>query len=377
MPGLFEDGKYLSLRSISGKIRKIQSKEFTEMFNKGEYYPPEGCTTFSEENCSTFYIYGGARASKPGHWGLSNNLFQIQTAPSPTPNNSAHEITSFKMYNQSVSKTSQFTKLFGASSITEICSEDMMLGFTINGKDLDCPNENLFISNDIRIFEVASDTTFRSVIIRSGKGDIEISSLKKTEKVQAGHVPDPSYGSTLIRTPSLDCDGLKSAVKVGGAVLKHRELSDVELLFSGAKMWKEESTSEVHVLKYDVFNRIFTWKAVAIEGLEPRAFHSAVLIGRHIFIFGGVNLETNQRYGISPLRINIFSWEVSEVLVGGAGLDALPGYLSGSAILPIADKAFLIGGYTQPTSKEDDKPCDLILEISFSSQGKPMSIIQK
>ena len=173
----------------------------------------------------------------------------------------------------------------------------------------------------------------------------------------------------MIRTPNLDCDGLKSAVKVGGAVLKNRELSDVELLFSGAKLWKEESTSEVHVLKYDVFNRIFTWKTVDIDGLEPRAFHSAVLIDRHIFIFGGLNLETNQRYGISPLRINVFSWEVSEVLIGGAGLGGLPGHLSGSAILPCADKVFLIGGYIQPISKEDDKPCDSIIEVSFSSQG--------
>ena len=121
------------------------------MFNKGEYYPPEGCTKFSAENCSTFYIYGGARASKPGHWGLSNNLFQIKTAPILTPNNSAHEITSFKMYNHSVSRTSQFTKLFGASSITETCDENMMVGFTINGKDLDCPNESHFISNEIRM----------------------------------------------------------------------------------------------------------------------------------------------------------------------------------------------------------------------------------
>jgi hypothetical protein len=122
-------------------------------------------------------------------------------------------------------------------------------------------------------------------------------------------------------------------------------------------------------IKYDVNKKIFLWKAVDIDKMEPRAFHPAVLFDRYIFIFGGLNLETIRRYGISPLRINVFSWEISEVLVGGAGLGGLPGHLSGSAILPCADKAFLIGGYTQHISKEDDKPCDSIIEVSFSSQG--------
>ena len=373
MPGLLAEGRYLSLKTISGKIRKIQSKEFTDQFSKGEYYPPEGCTKFSLENSSTFYIYGGARASKPGHWGLSNNLFQIQTSPILTQNNTAHEITSFKMFNQSVSKTSQFTKLFGASSITEVCESDMILGFTINGKDLDCPSERQFVSNEIRIFEIANETTFRNVIIRSGKGDIEISDLKKNEKIQLGDIPIPSYGSALIRTPNLDSEGLKAAVKVGGAVLKNRELSDVELLFSGAKMWEEVSTNEVHILSYDVKQRTFSWKSVKIDGLEPRAFHSAVQIDRFVYIFGGLNLGTNQRYGISPLRINLMSWEISQVVVGGAGEGSLAGYLSGSALLPSADKVYLIGGYTDPISKEGDKPCDSIVEVSFSSQGRILS----
>ena len=71
-PGLLDqrDVKYLSLQTFSsGKIKKISKKEFTEMFSKGEYYPPEGATIFCEPNSPTFYVYGGARASKPGHWG--------------------------------------------------------------------------------------------------------------------------------------------------------------------------------------------------------------------------------------------------------------------------------------------------------------------
>ena len=64
-----------------------------------------------------------------------------------------------------------------------------MLGFTINGKDLDCPSEKKFLSNEIRIFETASETTFRSVIIRSGKDDIEINNVRNIEVIQSGDVP--------------------------------------------------------------------------------------------------------------------------------------------------------------------------------------------
>ena len=143
----------------------------------------------------------------------------------------------------------------------------------------------------------------------------------------------------------VDSGGLKCAVKVGGAVLKNRELSDIELLFSGAKMWEEVSTNEVHILKYDISEKVFKWKSMNIEGIQPRAFHSAVLIDRYIYIFGGLNLETNQRYGISPIRINLISWETSQVEVGGIGDGGLVGHLSGAASLPCADKVYLIGGY--------------------------------
>ena len=67
------------------------------------------------------------------------------------------------------------------------------------------------------------------------------------------------------------------------------------------------------------------------------------------------------------------SWEISQVVVGGAGEGSLAGYLSGSALLPSADKVYLIGGYTDPISKEGDKPCDSIVEVSFSSQGRILS----
>ena len=246
---VFESCSYKELQSLSEKVKKIQKKEFIEMFSKGEYYPPEGCTMFGVENSATFYIYGGARAAKPGHWSMSNFLFQIQTEKVDVSDN--YQISSFKMYNQSSSKTSQFTKLFGANGLTEVSSSDDFLAFTVNGKDLDCPNVKLFLSNEIRIFETASETTFRNNIIRTGDPEnIHLSNTTKTETVQLGDFPEPSYGSTLVRIPVMDSSGVKIALKIGGAVLANRNMSDLDFLFSGKKVWEEESSSEFHIFTF-------------------------------------------------------------------------------------------------------------------------------
>ena len=365
MSAWFERSRYLTVKSFSGKIKKIQKKEFCEMFDNGEYYPSEGSTIFSLENSSTFYIYGGARAKKPGHWGLANHLFQITTSQVPPPDNSAHEIVSFKMYNHSVSKTSQFTKLFAASGLTEECTENSLLGFTINGKNLDCPSEKLFLSNEIRIFEIASDTTFRNSIIRTGVEDILIGKTKDKEQIQTGDIPQPSYAASLVRTPTLDTNSDKTAIKIGGGVLANPKYSDLEHLFSKKPFWEEKSSSEIHILRYNVENKHFDWTEMKVAGFEPRAFHSAVLIDRFIYIFGGLNLETEKRYSISPVRININDWTLSKVDVGSLGV----GCLAGAGILPLLDKVYLIGGYNNEVCRATDKPCDRIIEVSFSSQG--------
>ena len=355
----------MGLQTLSGKVKKIQKKEFIDMFSKGEFYPPEGCTIFSIENCPVFYCYGGARAAKPGHWNMSNFLFQIQTNKLDPSDNTAHDISSFKMYNHTVSKTSQFTKLFAASGLTEMCSSDHLLGFTVNGKDLDCPNEKLFLSNEIRVFETVSETTFRSVIIRTEEEDnINLSKLKRSETFQTGDIPEPSYGSSLVRIPQLDSFGAKVAVKIGGAVLSNRKCSDLELLFSKSKIWEEASSSEVHTLKYNVEDRLFEWKVMKVKNLEPRAFHSAVVVDRFVYIFGGLDIKTNKRYPALPVRININDWSVSHVVSEG-----LVGFLSGAASLPCADKVYLVGGYKEELAKGADTPCDIISEVSFSSQG--------
>ena len=177
--------RFLTLQTFSsGKIKKIKSRDFVDMFKQGEYYAPEGATIFSEKNSPTFFVYGGARANKPGHWGMSNCLFKIKTSEvNSESENHASEIVSFEMFNQTASKTSSFCKLYGASGLTEVSSDLKLLGFTINGKNLDCPSESRFVSNEIQILETVSETTFRSTIIRSGQDSVKIDYLKKTETV--------------------------------------------------------------------------------------------------------------------------------------------------------------------------------------------------
>ena len=322
---------------------------------------------FSADNSSTFYIYGEARAAKPGHWGLSSVLFQIQTEQGNISENSdsVHQVSSFKMFNHTTSKTSQFSKLFGASGLTEISSSDYCLGITVNGKDLDCPNEKLFLSNEIRIFETASETTFRCIIVRTGEHEnINLTNIKKPETVQLGDIPEPSYGASLVRIPEMDISGFKFAVKIGGAVLKNRKLSDLEILFSGAKMWEEESSAEVHILKYNVVDKMFEWKVLEIEGLEPRALHSAIKMDRFVYIFGGLDIRTGRRYPFLPIRVDIYDWSVGQIEVLGFG-----GFLSGAAALPCADKVYLVGGYKEEVVRGGDKPCDTITEVSYTFQG--------
>ena len=90
---------------------------------------------FSTEYSSTFFVYGGSRNSKPGHWILADRLFEVETKQVPiqneTRNNSASEVVGFKMYNLSQSKTSQFLKLVGACGVTETCGENSLVGCTV------------------------------------------------------------------------------------------------------------------------------------------------------------------------------------------------------------------------------------------------------
>ena len=217
----------------------------------------------------------------------------------------------------------------------------------------------------LRIIETVSETTFRNIIVRSGERDnVSISNINKIETVQQGQLPTPSYGSTLVRVPERDCSGSKAALKIGGAVLSNRGLSDLEFLFTGKKMWQEESTAEVHILMYCLDKKHFEWTQLTVDGLEARAFHSAILVDRFVYIFGGLEVKTNRRFPILPMRLNVNDWTISHVVC-----DVMGGFLSGAAALPCADKVFIVGGYQEEVAGAGDKPCDIISEITFSTQG--------
>ena len=358
-----EKTKFLSLQTFSaGKIKKISKKEFTEMFQKGEYYPPEGATVFCEQNSDTFYVYGGARASKPGHWGMSNHLFKIRTSRlEPMSDNHASEIVSFDMFNHTVSKTSSFCKLYAASGLTEVASDSKLLAFIINGKNLDCPSEARFVTNEIQILETVSDTTFRSTILRSGKDSQVIDNLKSREVFQLGDIPAPSYGACLVRVPTMDRGDIRVAVKTGGAVLANQNFSDLDVLFSNSPLWEEMSSNEVHILRYNISQKIFSWQKIDVPDLPPLAFHSAIVMGHYMFVFGGLNIKTKQRYSISPLKIDLEDWTLTHVRVEG-----LPhGYLAGAGLAAGPNHAYIVGGYQQQIADDSDRPCDRMIQVTF------------
>ena len=332
------------------------------MFSKGEYYPPEGATIFCEPNSPTFYVYGGARASKHGHWGMSNRLFKIKTSQvDPDVDNNASEIVSFDMFNHTVSKTSDFCKLYAASGLAEHADNDKFLGFTINGKNIDCPSEARFVSNEIQIIETVSETTFRSTIIRSGDKAQKIDNLKSTEIFQIGDIPAPSYGSCLLRVPTMDRGDLKVALKIGGAVLPNQTFSDLDILFSNRPLWEEISSNEVHILRYNIAQKIFCWEKIDIPDFEPLAFHSAVVMGTFVYIFGGVDIKTKQRHSITPKRLNLEDWTLSYVQVPGLPAE----HLAGAGLVSGVDHAYIVGGYRQQFAQEKDKPCDKMTQLTF------------
>ena len=142
-------------------------------------------------------------------------------------------------------------------------------------------------------------------------------------------------------------------------------MSDLDFLFFGKKIWEEESTSEFHILKYNVGQKYFEWKSMKVEGFEGRAFHSAVFVDRFVYIFGGLDIKKNRRFPVSPLRVNIYDWSVSHIVTNG-----FDGFLSGAASLPCADKVYLVGGYKEEVATARDKPRDIISEVTFSTQGR-------
>ena len=153
-----------------------------------------------------------------------------------------------------MSETSSFQKFAFSSGISVECSRNYLKGFTVNGKNLDCPGRDLLLSNEIRIVETASDTTFRSKIIREPSRAEQINPGFLAEILQEGDIPPPMYGSTLtpLSNTGVQVDSITGslsgpsgqAVLACGAVLKNRNLSKTELMFHHVSTNKEISWQE-------------------------------------------------------------------------------------------------------------------------------------
>ena len=64
MDPIFENGKYQVIKSWSGKVKTITSKDFHSVFGSGQYNIPEGALVFQSSNVDCFWSIGGAKYKK-------------------------------------------------------------------------------------------------------------------------------------------------------------------------------------------------------------------------------------------------------------------------------------------------------------------------
>ena len=115
------------------------------------------------------------------------------------------------------------------------------------------------------------------------------------------------YGSTITLVVK---SSLKSgeAVLIGGNLLTNNP-SPVEIMLGKINVWQEKSSGSVFSLTFDLEKEIFNWKKRELE-IEPRAHHSTMIHGERLYIFGGVNLETQMRYDVKPVIVDIETWSI-------------------------------------------------------------------
>ena len=72
--------------------------------------------------------------------------------------------------------------------------------------------------------------------------------------------------------------------------------------------WTEESSGGVWTLDWCMNPLKFDWKKVL--DIEPRTFHTSVLIGKSLLVFGGSDILTGSRHSLLPFNISTETWEV-------------------------------------------------------------------
>ena len=260
--------------------------------------------------------------------------------------------------------------------ITVESSENRLIGFSVNGKNLDCPGRELFLSNEIRIIETASPTTFRNRLIRVPARAESVDPNFTQEVLQSGDIPPPMYGSTLTSiklTPRGTTGPSGQAVLVGGSFLRHAHKSVTELMFDHVlsnkeSTWAEESSGGVWILEWSMEPLNFHWRKVL--DIEPRTFHKAVLIGKSLLVFGGTNILTGDRHSLIPVNINTETWQVLPLqtgLLADTEHDPTNLAISAHSMMKTSDNSCIgIGGYRLASGQVGESPADEIFSCEFN-----------
>ena len=357
---------YRTIRDWEGKICKITQKEYTSSVGCGQYYPPEGCVTFQDEDHKdVVYFLGGARHKKPAHWAMSDIMFRVSLTRIEDDKN--YTVESFSMINPSTSETSAHPKLAFASGLTVHARNSKLLGFTVNGKCMDVRSREQALTNEIHVYETVHPgyTTYRTTTYRTPERAEKFPLNSRLKEVlQQGEIPQPSYGNTLTSVKSRGMAG--TAIMVGGNILSNTQASSIDVMMGRKSIWEEKSLGSLYVLQYDLSTPSFIWEKIPLE-ISPRANHSAMMSYQFLFIFGGVDYSTNLRHDIRPIVIDITTWSPMFAVVPDNFPDL---HISGHGFLKVSeDSCLLVGGYNTLLGTEKDTPTDIFVQMKIDKEA--------
>ena len=102
--------------------------------------------------------------------------------------------------------------------------------------------------------------------------------------------------------------------------------------------------------------------------IGPRAFHTSVLIGKSLLVFGGTDILTGSRHSLLPVNISTETWEVIPLQTDLLAPEAV---ISAHSMLKTAANACIgIGGYRCESGAAGESPVDEIFCCQFNlSEG--------
>ena len=262
---------------------------------------------FQEQHAAIAYFLGGAHHCKPAHWKMSDLMFRVDLQQINSTQN--YTLKQFSVIQPTTSKTAEAPHLAFAAGLTLKSDNNGLVGFSVNGKDLNLRSIESSITNEIYVYEtLPKNTTYRTTIYRTPKrAELFPIEAKSKEVLQSGDIPPHMYGSTITLVVK---SSLKSgeAVLIGGNLLTNNP-SPIEIMLGKINVWQEKSSGSVFSLTFDLEKEIFNWKKRELE-IVPRANHLKKIHGERLYIFGGVNLETQMRYDVKPVIVDIETWSI-------------------------------------------------------------------